>query len=75
MPRRRWCASFGTRVCNRQCNRSRTLGAFRGRVNLGLVGVDLFDDGAPVDRYLVPLSPAKLAVSYPFFPILALHRF
>ena len=23
---------------------------------------------APVDRHLVPLSPAKLLVSYPFFP-------
>ena len=30
---------------------------------------------APVDHLLVPLSPAKLPVSYPFFPILALHRF
>ena len=30
---------------------------------------------APVDRHLVPLSPAKLPVGYPFFPILALHRF
>ena len=25
--------------------------------------------------FLVPLSPAKLPVIYPFFPILALHRF
>ena len=30
---------------------------------------------APVDYLLVPLSPTKLPVSYPFFPILALHRF
>ena len=30
---------------------------------------------APVDHLLVPLSPAKLPVSYLFFPILALHRF